>query len=269
MRGRNLLLVAAAGAVVYAARDVLLGLSLTVTALLLFLAFVAWFVVGATLDAGLRETAAFSLGAVTYLAFVGYVVVEYAPGLVRMGVLLAVGTLVFALLWIFLRSPHVQFDRRPTLRLLAGLLAVAVVLIYLDATGPGVRVLFAPLDTVTVPPVAAEGPLPHSTTQQRVGTVTASNPSMFARSLALPSLSGCLAATADAPSEAVQVSYEPAGTTPPASLTGGTTLQYAVYASFPGSLDRTEPETLRIERGADCERPRDSPTLVVSMETGG
>jgi len=268
MRGRKLLFVAATGAVVYAARDLLVGLSLTVTALLLFLGFVACFVVGAALDTGLRETAAFTLGALTYLAFVGYVVLAYAPGLVRMAVVLTVATLVFALLWIFLRSPHVQFDRRPTLRLLAGLLAAAVVLIYLDATGPGVRLLFAPFDTVTVPPVAAEGPLPHSTTQHRVGTVTAANPSMFARSLALPSLSACLAATADAPSETVQVGYEPAGTTPPASLAGGTTLQYAVYASFPGAPDRTESETLRVERGDDCERPRDSPTLVVSVAGG-
>lgn len=266
MRGRKLLYATVAGAVVYAARDTLAALSLTVTALLLFLAVVAWFVVGAFLDEGPFETGAFALAALTYLAFVGYVGFEYAPGPVRTGAVLTLTTLLFALLWIFLRSPHIQFDRRPTVRFLAGLLAAAVVLIYLDATGPGVRLLFAPIETVTVPPVAAEGPLPHSTTRQRVGTVTASNPSMFTRALALPSLSACLAATADAPSEVVQVSYEPAGTTPPAAITGGTTLQYAVYGSFPGALDRTEPETLRVERGDDCERPRDAPTLVVSVD---
>lgn len=249
----------------YLARDIFLDLSLTVTALLLFLSFVALFVVAGRLPQGPFQTVAFALGGLTYLGFVAYVLVRYAPPLAELVLLLAAATVLVAALWFLFRTLEVRLSRRRTVRLLGALAVAATVLLYLDATAPDVRILFAPIETITVPPVATDGPLPYSTTQQRVGTVTVTNVSPFTRVFTLPPLAGCLAATSERPSEAVQVSYGPAGRAPPASIAGGTTQQFAVHASFPGAIDRTEPVTLRVERGTDCEQPRESPTLVVTV----
>lgn len=260
--------VVAAGTLGYAARDVFFELSLTVTALLLFLAFAALLVVAGCLSPGPLERAAFALGGLTYLAFVGYVLVRYRPRLGELVLLLGAATVLLLALWFLFRTLEVALSRHRTVRLLGALAVAAAVLLYLDATAPDVRLLFAPIETVTVPPVATEGPLPHSTTRHRVGTVTVTNRSPFTRAFALPPLSGCLAATAEWPREAVHVSYGPAGREPAAAIAGGTTQQFAVHAGFPGAVDRGASTTLRVTQGTDCDKPRESPTLVVTVGSG-
>jgi len=70
----------AIGAFLYFVRDVVFDLSITVKAAVLFFAFVAFFLAGVAIERDVLDVVAFALSGISYAVFLGYVIVQYAPG---------------------------------------------------------------------------------------------------------------------------------------------------------------------------------------------
>lgn len=253
----------AAASLLYFSRDVVFGLSITVKAALLFVLFVGLFLAGLAVKRDVLDVVAFALAGVTYVIFVGYVVVRYGPSETGTFVLLAFSAVLFVTLGYLLRSGEISVPRRQATAIAGGLLLLSVALVGLDAVGGGVTYDLATESSVTVDP-AADGPTPYGYGEFRVGSVTASNDFVFTRALALPLLDGCLAGVDGTQGEAY-VSYEYPGYAQPDTIAGGTTREFPVVADFPMDRNRTEPVTYAIERGSDCNAERSEPTLLVSL----
>jgi len=258
----------AAAALLYFVRDVVFGLSITVKAALLFLGFLAFLVAGFALEHNALDAVAFALGGVTYVVFVGYVVVRYSPGEAGTFLLLALSAALFVGLGYVLRAGGLTVPNRQARLAVVGLLVLSVVLVGADAVSGGVTYDFQTADAVIVAPVDTDDPVPYSVTAARVGTVTATNPSPFMRALALPTLSGCLAGVETVPREDVWVNYDYESGPLPDSIAGGTTRELPVFADFPVDVNETASTTYAVERGEDCDVERDSPTLIVSVTEG-
>ena len=258
----------AAAALLYFVRDVVFGLSITVKAALLFLGFLAFLVAGFTLQRNALDAVAFALGGVTYVVFVGYVVVRYSPGETGTFLLLALSAALFVGLGYVLREGGLTVPGRQARLAVVGVLVLSVVLVGADALTGGVTYDFETEDSVTVEPVRTDDPVPYRATAARVGTVTATNPAPFTRALALPSLSGCLAGVETVPREDVWVSYDYESGPLPDSIAGGATRELPVFADIPIDANATAATTYAVERGDDCDVQRDSPTLVVSVTDG-
>ena len=255
----------AAAALLYFVRDVVFNLSITVKAVLLLLAFVAFLVAGLTLQRDVLDAVAFALAGVTYVVFVGYVVIRYAPGETGTFVILALSAAVFVGLGFLLRQGDVAVPGRQALAAVGALLLVGIVLVGVDAGG-GVTYAFEPAESVTVEPAETDEPVPYSPAQEPIGSVDADNPSTFTRALSLPELTGCLAGVDGGPREDVWVSYESTGYDSPNNIAGGTNREFAVNADIPVPANRTEPTTYAVERTTTCDAERDTPTLLVIVE---
>jgi len=257
----------AAAALLYFARDVVFDLSITVKSVLLFLAFVAFFLGGVSLDRDVLDVVAFALSGVTYVVFVGYVVVRYAPGETGTFLLLALSAGLFVALGYLVRGGSVSVSRRQATGVVAALLVVSTVLVGADAVGGGVTYAFETESSVTVEPVTTDRPADYGERQKRIGTLTATNEFVFTRALELPSLSGCLAGVDDVPSERVWVDYDRSGYERSNTIAGGVSQEFGVEASIPVDANRTAAVTYDIEQGTDCGVERESPTLLVTTET--
>lgn len=255
----------AAAALLYFARDVVFDLSITVKAVLLFVAFVAFFVAGTTLNRDVLDVVAFALSGVTYIVFVGYVVIRYDPGDTGIFLVLALSAGLFVALGYGLREDKLTVSRRRALAIGAGLLLVSVVLVGADALGGGVTYDFEAEESVTVGPVTGDRPDFYGERQVQVGTVTATNGFAFTRALSLPPLRGCLAGVGDVPRNRVWVQYDYDSYREPNTIAGGTTREVPVEAGIPVDANRTDAVTYAVERGVDCDVQRDTPTLVVSV----
>jgi len=258
----------AAAALLYFVRDVVFGLSITVKAVLLFLGFLAFLVAGFTLQRNALDAVAFALGGVTYVVFVGYVVIRYAPGETGTFLLLALSAALFVGLGYVLRAGGLTVERRQARVAVAVLLVVAVALVGADAVTGGVTYTVETTDVIVVSPVDTDDPVPYPGTEVPLGTVTATNPSPFTRALSLPSLSGCLAGVDNVPREDVWVSYDYEAGPLPDAIDGGATRELPVRVSLPLDVNATEATTYTVERGDDCDVERESPTLIVSVTDG-
>ncbi|MDS0282591.1 DUF1109 domain-containing protein [Haloarcula onubensis] len=253
----------AAAALLYFSRDVVFGLSITVKAALLFLAFVALFLAGLTTRRDVLDVVAFALAGVTYVVFVGYVVLRYGPSETGTFLLLSVSAALFVALGYLLREGAVTVPRRQATTIVAGLLLVGVALVGLDAVGGGVTYDVATESSVTVDP-PGDGPTPYSRDERRVGTVTASNGFVFTRALDLPDVRGCLVGPGTERAD-VYLSYDYPGYDRPDTIGGGATREFPVVADFAVDRNRTEPVTYAVERGGDCGADRSAPTLLVAV----
>ncbi len=252
----------AAAALLYFSRDVVTGLSITVKAALLFLAFVGLFLAGLTVQRDVLDVVAFALAGVTYVVFVGYVVFRYGPGEAGTFLLLGFSAALFVTLGYLVRADEITVPRRRATGVAAGLLLLSVALVGVDAVGGDVTYELETESSVTVDP-PGDGPTPYSQRAHRVGTLTASNDFVFTRALSLPELGGCLVGV-DSRTD-VYVSYEYPGYDQPDTIAGGTTREFPVIAEFPTDRNETQPVTYAVERGSDCGAERDRPTLLVSL----
>ena len=256
----------AAAALLYFARDVVFDLSITVKAVLLCLGFIAFFIGGLTLNRDVLDAVAFTLSGVTYVVFVGYVIVRYSPGETGIFLVLALSAGLFVALGYLVRGGSVSISRRQATGVVAALLVVSTVLVGADALSGGVTYTFETESSVTVEPITTDRPTDYGERQVQIGTMTASNGFVFTRSLSLPPLSGCLAGVGDVPRERVWISYDRTGYERPATIAGGTTREFGVEASIPIATNRTESVRYDIERGTECSVERGSPTLIVAVD---
>lgn len=254
----------AAAALLYFVRDVVFDLSVTVTAALLFIAFVAFFLAGITLQRDVLDVVAFTLSGVSYVVFVGYVVVRYDPGDTGIFLLLALSAGLFVALGYGLREDILTVSRRRALTVAGGLLLVSGVLVGADALGGGVTYDIDTEASVTVEPVTTDEPHDHVARTVRIGTVTATNEFVFIRTMRLPSMRGCLVGTVGFPRNEAFVEYEH-GVSRPDTIAGGTSRAFPVQARVPVDANETDTVTYAVERGEDCDVQRDRPTLVVTV----
>ncbi|MBX0295919.1 DUF2157 domain-containing protein [Haloarcula nitratireducens] len=254
----------AAAAFLYFVRDVVFGLSITVKAVLLFLAFVAFFVAGVTVDRDVLDVVAFALSGVAYVVFVGYVVLRYGPSETGTFLLLAVSAALFVTLGYLLRQQTVDVPRRTATGVVVALLLVSAVLVGVDALGGDVTYDLRTEESVTVSPPVRAPDSGYVNVDRSVGTMTATNSFVFTRALSLPTLDGCLVGTDAVPRDDVWLSYEFPDYDRPDTIAGGTSREFGVRASIPVDVNQTGPATVAIERGTDCTVDRSSPTLIVS-----
>jgi hypothetical protein len=255
----------AGAALLYFARDVVFDLSITVKAALLFVLFVACFLAGLVVERDVLDVVAFALAGLTYVVFVGYVVVRYGPSETGTFLLLAFSAVLFVGLGYLLRAGAVAVPQRRAVAVAGALLLVSVALVGVDAVGGDVTYEVTTESSVTVEPVETDRPEPYSRTQMRVGTVTASNDFVFTRALSLPALRGCVVGVEAIPSEEVWLRYEYPGYTRPNTIAGGATRTFPIVADLPVDANRTEPLTYAVERGSDCSVERAEPTLLVAV----
>jgi len=163
----------AAAALLYFARDVVFDLSITVKAVLLFVAFVTFVLGGVTLQRDVLDVVAFALAGVTYVVFVGYVVLRYGPSETGTFLLLALSAGLFVALGYGLRQGKLTVNRQQATTVAAALLVLSVALVGLDALGGDVTYDFETAQSVTVDPVAADEPAPYVERSVRIGTMRA------------------------------------------------------------------------------------------------
>lgn len=257
----------AAAALLYFVRDLVFELSITVKAALLLFAAVAFFLGGLAVHRDVLDVVGFALAAVSYVVFVGYVVVRYQPGDTGTFVVLAVSAVLFLALGYLLRERNLTVTRQTAVVGVAALLVVSAVLVGADVLGGGVTYQFEHEQSVTV---EAPGDLPpeqrYVEREVEIGTMTATNEFVFTRALSLPPLRGCLVGVDTPRRNDVWLSYAYPSYERPNTIPGGATRQFAVEASLPIDANRTDVVTYDIERGSDCDGDRASPTLLVQID---
>jgi len=254
----------AVAALLYFSRDVVFDLSITVKAALLFLAFVGFFLAGLAVQRDVLDVVAFALAGVTYVVFVGYVVVRYGPSETGTFLLLVLSAALFVTLGYLLREGAFVVPRRQAIGVAVGLLLVGVALVGVDAVGGEVSYELRTESSVTVEP-PTDGPTPYSRTERRVGTLTATNEFVFTRALSLPELSGCLVGVGGGPRTDVYLSYDYPGYAQPDTIAGGATREFPIRTNLAVDRNQTEPVSYNVERGSDCTAQRDEPTLLIAV----
>ena len=257
----------AAAALLYFVRDVVFNLSITVKAALLLLGFITLFVAGVALERDVLDVVAFALSGVTYVVFVGYVVVRYSPGETGTFLLLAASAGLFVGLGYALRAGIPTPSRRTATVALGGLLVVSAVLVGADALSGGVTYDVQTNGSVTVSvPGTERGGGGYPSVNRQVGTVTALNPSPFLRALNPPTVSGCLVGPTENLREDVWVDVDRDWDED--TLAGSSIKSYAITGEFRLDTNRTGQVPFAIERGTDCSVVRSEPTIVIQVDEG-
>ncbi|GCF13698.1 hypothetical protein Harman_16330 [Haloarcula mannanilytica] len=254
----------AAAALLYFVRDVVFDLSITVKAALLLLGFIGFFIAGLVLERDVLDVVAFALSGVSYVVFVGYVVIRYSPGETGTFLLLAASAGLFVGLGYALREGMPTPSRQTAAVAFGGLLVVSGVLVGADALSGDVTYDVETTDSVTVSvPAAQQGSGGYTPVSSQIGIVRATNPSPFLRALEPPSLSACLVGPTDAPRNDVWVSVDRDWDED--TIAGSTTKSYAITADLPIDTNRTEPATLAIEQDIGCGTERSEPTIAIQV----
>lgn len=255
----------ALGALVYFARDVVFGLSITVTAALLFVAFLAFLLAGLRLDHDLLGTVSFAIAGLSYVVFLGYVGVRYEPDETVVFFLLAGSAALFVGLGYVVREVDYRPSRRTTGALLVVVLVVGSSLVVADAVGGDVEYTVGVNDTATATVTDVERDADRAQATVHVGTLTVRNPSVFTRPVDLPSIRGCLAGV-DGVENHVGVDYDPREYEAPDRLGGQSTRVHELRVRIDLATNETGDRTFAIERRSDCDATRSEPTLFVVVD---
>ena len=247
-------------ALVYFARDVVFGLSITVTAALLFVAFVGFLLAGLQIEHSPLDTVAFAVSGLSYVVFLGYLVLRYEPSETVVFLLLAASAALFVGLGYWLGEREFRPSRRTIVAVLAVLLVASAALVVADGLTGDVEydVELNGSTTFTV----------EAGLTATVGTLTARNPSVFTRQVDLPSTRACLAGVDDATERRVHLDLEPSGYDVPDRLAGGTSRVHTLQARMFREGNQTSDVTVALDRRSSCESlpTRSEPTLFVVVD---
>ena len=254
----------ALGTLAFFASSVAFDLSITVTAALLLVTFVAFLIAGIAVDRPPLDTIAFAVSGVAYVVFLGYVVSRYRPDPVTVFVLLAASAGLFVGLGYALQENRLAIDRRTARFALLGLAAVGVLLVGADSIGAVeytvdlddefvLNETFEPDDEEVV------------FAEQRIGRLTIENPTLFTREVDFPSLSSCLVGVENRQFRGgVYLDYEPRSYQLPDRLSRNEETTTEIYASVELPANATAPgQPIPIERADSCTVTRSEPTLIV------
>lgn len=258
----------ALGAFAYFVRDVVFGLSITVKAALLFVTFLAFLLVGLSVDRGALDVVAYAIAALAYVVFLAYLITRYDPSETGVFLLFAVSAALFVGLGYVVRQGGLAIPDRTLRYGLLALAALGLVLVGADVVTGGITYT-ADLDdeaTLTVPEGAldAEGPevVP---LEGRIGTLTARNEGVFTRPVDVPSIAGCVVGTDAVAETDARFSYRPRSYERPDRLGGGDERDHGIHVEVPTYANATDDGsmTFAVERADDCDVSREEPTIVV------
>lgn len=250
------------GALVYFTRDVVFGLSITVTAALLFAAFLGSLVVGIVLDRDVLDVVAYAVAGSSYLVFVAYVVVNYLDETGTF--LLLVGSAVLFLgLGYVVRERVVALDRRTAGLVVGGVVVVSLLLVGADLLTADVAYSVTVENEVTTQ-VIDRKPADAGAVTVSVGTLTVRNPSPFTRSTDLPSMDVCLVGT-DVPREDASLDYDPDRYDTSGQIAGGDERSHDVVVTARTTATNGT-VTFAVEHRSDCDVTRETPTIVLVDE---
>jgi len=265
----------ALGALAFFASEVVFDLSITVTAALLFLTFLAFLVVGLTIERESLDRVAFAIAGLAYVVWLVYVASSYDLNEISVFVLLVASAAFFVAFGYGLRENRLTVERRTAVVLLVGFAGVGLLLVGADSIGTMEH--SATFDNEIV--ISPEEEHPEEDIhiiRQQIGTLTTSNTALFTRALDQPSISACLVGVAaDERSgdrsaitpDQVRTSYAPSRFNQPDQLGRNEEFTAAIRVSFEVSTEVIdEGESLVIERADDCSETRDEPTLFVAFE---
>ena len=253
----------ALGTLAFFARDVVFDLSITVTALLLFVAFAAFLVAGLAVDHGSLGSVAFAVSGLAYVVGLGYVVTSYQPSETGIFGLLAASTILFVGLGYALQEGRLALDRPTARRVLVGLAVVGVLLVGADSIGEMTSTVDLDDEVVlngTMEP--SDGPVVFG--DRRIGSLTVRNPTLFTRTVDLPSLEGCLVGIDDRRRAGVDLGYEPRSYQLADRLGRNEELTADIRLRFDLPANATAVgQPIPIERADSCAVTRSQPTLLV------
>jgi len=253
----------ALGTLAFFARDVVFDLSITVTALLLFVAFAAFLVAGLTIDHDSLGSVAFAISGLAYVVGLGYVVTRYELSETGVFGLLAASTILFVGLGYALQEGRLTLDRSTARRLLVGLAVVGVVFVGADSVGE-MRSSVDLDEEVVLNGTMAPPDEPIVAGDQQVGSLTVRNPTLFTRTIELPSLEGCLVGVDTDRRRGVNLDYEPRGYQLADRLDRNEerTAEIRLRFDLPANATVTG-QRISIERADSCAVTRSEPTLIV------
>ena len=254
----------ALGTLAFFARDVVFDLSITVTALLLFVAFAAFLVAGLTIDHDSLGSVAFAISGLAYVVGLGYVVTRYELSETGVFGLLAASTILFVGLGYALQEGRLTLDRSTARRLLVGLAVVGVVFVGADSVGE-MRSSVDLDEEVVLNGTMAPPDEPIVAGDQQVGSLTVRNPTLFTRTVEPPSLEGCLVGVdTDRRHGGVDLDYEPRGYQLADRLDRNEerTAEIRLRFDLPANATVTG-QRISIERADSCAVTRSEPTLIV------
>lgn len=253
----------AIGALLYFARDVVFDLSITVKAALLFVAFLAFLVLGLALERRELTLVSYALAGMTYAVFLGYVILRFDLGPTRAFLLLAASAVLFIALGYVVGEGSVSLGgRRPT-AVLGVLLLVSVLLVGADVATAGVSFSATLVDDATV--TAPDDRHPEAETipgTTRIGTLQVTNEGPFTRTVDLPRIERCLVGVEGVDQRDASVFYRSAGYARDNRIGGDETRTYDLQARLPLTND-TDTLTVAVERGDACTATTGEPTLYV------
>ena len=253
----------ALGTLAFFARDVVFDLSITVTALLLFVAFAAFLVAGLTIDHDSLGSVAFAISGLAYVVGLGYVVTRYELSETGVFGLLAASTILFVGLGYALQEGRLTLDRPTARRLLVGLAVVGVVFVGADSVGE-MRSSVDLDEEVVLNGTMAPPDEPIVAGDQQVGSLTVRNPTLFTRAVEPPSLEGCLVGVDTDRRRGVNLDYEPRGYQLADRLDRNEerTAEIRLRFDLPANATVTG-QRISIERADSCAVTRSEPTLIV------
>lgn len=258
----------ALAAFLYFVRDVVFGLSITVTAALLFGAFLCFVATGLALRRDVLDLVAFALGAVAYVVFLGYVIVRYDLGDTTTFLLFAASAGLFLALGYAIRETTYEPSGRTAVALVGGVLVVSLVLVGADVAGGGVTYTAELNGTVTVaPPTDAPQARDTVPVTRRIGSVTAANPSVFTRALSLPSARACLVGDPTRSDGIVDIRYDRDRFSRSEVIPGGVERRFDLTARL-SVAPNASTTTYQVVERADCDVSPGEPTIVVLIGEG-
>jgi hypothetical protein len=254
----------ALGTLAFFARDVVFDLSITVTAVLLFVAFTAFLVVGLAIDHDSLGSVAFAISGLSYVVGLGYVLTRYELSETGIFGLLAASTILFVGLGYALQEGRLALDRPTARRVLLGLAVVGMVSVGADSVGEMTTSVDL-TEEVVLNGTMAPPDEPIVAGEQRIGSITVRNPTLFTRAAELPPLEGCLVGVdTDRRRGGVDLDYEPRSYQVADRLNRNEERTADIRLRFELPANATAVgEPIPIERAESCAVTRSEPTLLV------
>lgn len=172
--------------IVYFSAEIIVELSPTLKAAILFLGFFFFLAAAQYSESDLLGLVLYVLAAGSYVVFLGYTVLRFSLGENGVFLLLGVSSALFIGLGYALHEKELGLERRQALGVMAAVVLVAVAATGFDVLGPQPTVDSEFRDSVSLQDVDSPGD------RVVVGTVTARNSFVLSRTAELPGLHACL-----------------------------------------------------------------------------
>jgi len=253
-------------ALIYFVSDVVFGLSIPVTAVLLFVTFVGFLIAGLVIERDVLDVVALAISGLSYVVFIGYVVTRYELGETGIFVLLALSAGLFVGLGYGIRQQALDVDRRTAGYAVVALLAVSVLFVGADLATGDVEYTVTLQDETTATITEEHTERDRTRVSVDLGTVSATNPTPFTRPVDMPSARGCLSGTNESVDDSFPIRYEPRSFEVADRLGGGEERTQTLTAEVPVVAEEPGEQTYAIEQAESCDVSHDEPTLVIVFE---